>query len=309
LSLFILKRELMMSSPESKRIRAGFSSDANAVEVPIEEERRAWEEAAAQAVLPEGTSVEPYEIEGVQCELVRAPDVSVENVMMWLHGGGYNAGSCVTHRDFAARLSAGVRMPVLVVEYRLAPEHPFPEGLADALSVYRWLLDNGYASQRVFVGGDSAGGGLLLSLLLMLKEEGVPMPAGAVFLSAWIDLALRGESMGSRMPFDPTVSEEGLRKAAALYIGERDPDDPLLAPLDGDLRELPPLLIHVGDDEILLSDSTRLAERARAVGVEVELEIWPEMWHFFHAWAADLPEAREAIGKIGAFVRKRWAAA
>jgi epsilon-lactone hydrolase len=293
------------SSSEAKRIRASMVKDTGSNDVPIEVQRREWEDAAAQAVLPAETSVEVQIIDGIHGEMVRAKGVAQKPVMLWLHGGGFSTGSCVTHRDFAARLSQAIRMPVLLVDYRLAPENPFPAGLDDCVTVYRWLIAHGYDSRDVWLGGDSAGGGLALSTILALKEAGDALPAGVVLMSAWLDLQMRGESIRTHDALDPMVSEAGLRAAARDYVGEHDPREVLLSPVDSDLRGLPPTLIQVGAHEVLLSDSVRLAESAREVGAQVELEIWPEMWHFFQAWAGELPEGQAALEQVGRFVGKR----
>jgi acetyl esterase/lipase len=194
---------------------------------------------------------------------------------------------------------------VLLIDYRLAPEHPCPAAIEDAAQAYRWLLQQGIAPGQIAIGGDSAGGGLALAALVELRDSGVDMPAAAFMISPWVDLALTGESLQTRAQVDPLSSCEGLHAAAQLYLAGRDPRDPRASPLYADMHNLPPLLIHAGDHEVLLSDATRLAAKAEVSGVEVRLEIWEEMWHVWHAWAADLPEAREAIERIGAFVRQK----
>jgi acetyl esterase/lipase len=222
-----------------------------------------------------------------------------------VHGGGYTSGSCVTHRDLAARLSQASGARVFLLDYRLAPEHPFPAAIDDAVAGYEWLLAGGARPQQIVISGDSAGGTLVLAALLRLRERAAALPAGAVLISAMTDLTLSGASIESRAAADPLVYRESLAGAIAHYLGPADPRDPLASPLFADLRGLPALLIQVGADEVLLDDSTRLAERARAAGVQVTLEVWEAMWHVWHGWAAELPEARQAIARIGAFVRER----
>jgi acetyl esterase/lipase len=194
---------------------------------------------------------------------------------------------------------------VLALDYRLAPEHPFPAALDDALAAYRWLLAEGADPRRIAVMGDSAGGGLAFSLLLRLRDQGAPLPAAAVALSAWTDLALTGASLRLNAAADPMLNAEDLPKLAACYLASADPRDPYASPLYGDATGLPPTLIQAGSDEILHDDSTRMADRLRAAGCEVELEIWPRMPHAWHLFAPVLPEARRAIERIGAFVRGR----
>jgi acetyl esterase/lipase len=194
---------------------------------------------------------------------------------------------------------------VLLVDYSLAPEHPFPAGLEDVLKVYRSLLTTDFDKKRIFIGGDSAGGGLALSSMLALRSTHDPLPAAAILLSPWVDLMLRGETLASRELLDPLVSEAGLRLAAELYRGNHPLDDPLLSPIDADLEGLPPLLIHVGDHEILLSDSLRLAENARKAKVDVEMKLWPKLWHFFHAWD-ELPETKVSLHEIARFLQQNF---
>jgi acetyl esterase/lipase len=205
----------------------------------------------------------------------------------------------------AARLCLASKLRVLLIDYRLAPEHPFPAAVEDAGKAYQWLLASGIAPEQIVIGGDSAGGGLALSTLLWLRERDVALPGATVLISPWLDLALTGPSLHTRAEVDPLCSIEGLRLAASYYLGSTDAKTPLASPLYGDLHGLPPLLIQVGDHEILLSDSTRLAEKAKAAGVDVSLEIWNEMWHVWHGWAATLPEAQQAIERIGAFIQQQ----
>jgi acetyl esterase/lipase len=187
------------------------------------------------------------------------------------------------------------------VDYRLAPEHPFPAALEDCLAAYRWLLGTGISPLDIVIAGDSAGGNLTLTTLLSLRDAGDPLPAAAVCIAPMTDLEGTGESF--RTKDDPALTAEFALKVARHYAGDHDLRLPLLSPYHGDLRGLPPLLIQVGGDEILLSDATRLADDARAAGVEVHLAVWPKMWHVWHVFAPSLPEARRAIDDIGAFIR------
>jgi acetyl esterase/lipase len=200
-------------------------------------------------------------------------------------------------------LASGRR--VLLIEYRLAPEHPFPAAIEDVSKAYQWLLASGIAPEQIVIGGDSAGGGLALAALLWLRDREVVLPGAVVLISPWLDLALTGPSLYTRAEVDPLCSIEGLQIAASYYLGNADSKTPMASPLYGDLHGLPPLLIQVGDHEILLSDSTRLAEKAKAAGVDVRLEIWNAMWHVWHGWAATLPEAQQAIERIGAFIQQQ----
>ncbi|RPI20951.1 MAG: alpha/beta hydrolase, partial [Actinobacteria bacterium] len=190
-------------------------------------------------------------------------------------------------------------------DYRLAPEHPYPAALDDSVAGYDWLLASGIEPGRIVVAGDSAGGNLALALLLQLRDAGTPLPAGAVLLSPVTDLGLRGASHVTRKALDPFFAMADLRPFIASYIGAHDPGEPYLSPLDADLHGLPPLLIHVGDHEVLLDDATRLGERAREAGVEARTVVWPGMMHVFQMQSLLLPEARHANADIGAFIRSR----
>jgi monoterpene epsilon-lactone hydrolase len=300
-----LYKELAMPSPESQRIRATFTNDSASVSTPIEVQRREWEAAAANAPLPAGIIIQPVVADGVPSEWVRSPAADADTVLLWLHGGGFSTGSCVTHRGLAAHLSLAAGIPVLTIDYRLVPEHPFPAGLADACTAYRWLLKTGYRPANIIIGGDSSGGGLAVSTLLKLREAGDLLPVAGVLMSPMLDMTLTGESFTSRAGVDPLISQTGLQAAVDLYRLDNDARHPLLSPVYADLRGLPPLLIQVGDHELLLSDSTRLTDRAASAGAEVALHIWPEMWHVFQGWAAELPEAQAALQEIGGFIRDR----
>ncbi|MBZ0289416.1 MAG: alpha/beta hydrolase [Anaerolineae bacterium] len=295
-----------MPSPESQKIRAGFVKSPVPDNRPLDIQRREWEESALQMPLPPGTSIEAMDADGIACERVMCGDIDAAKVMLYLHGGGFNAGSPRTHRNLGARLSQAAGIPVLLVDYRLAPEHPFPAGVDDMVRVYRWLLNNRFSAKQISIGGDSAGAGLAMSALLALREAGDTLPVAAVLMSPMADMALAGESISSHATLDPLTSEADLQTAVDYYIGGDDPRNPLVSPVYADLHGLPPLLIHVGDHEVLLSDSIRLAEQATAAGVNVRLDEWPELWHVFQAWG-DLPEAQESLAQIGAWLREKMA--
>jgi len=246
---------------------------------------------------------QPVRAGGVPAEWVSTPEASAARVILYLHGGGYVIGSINTHRDLASRLSRAAGARVLLIDYRLAPEHPFPAAVDDATAAYRWLLATGVAPAQIAIAGDSAGGGLTVATLVALRDAGAPLPAAGVCLSPWVDLEGIGASMTTKASVDPMVQRDGLLQMAALYLNGQPARTPLAAPLYADLTGLPPLLVQVGTAETLLDDSTRLAERARAAGVAVTLEPWDDMVHVWQIFAAMLPEAREAIDRIGAFVR------
>ena len=247
---------------------------------------------------------EPVSAGGVKAEWITAPNAAADRAILYLHGGGYIMGSINTHRELIARLSKAAQARILALDYRLAPEHPFPAPVEDAMAAYRWMLAEGLKPSRIAVAGDSAGGGLTVAALVAFRDAGLPMPAAGIPISPWVDLEAIGESMKTRSSQDPIVKPEMIREIARVYLAGQNPRSPLAAPLYADLHGLPPLLIHVGDAEALLDDSKRLAERAKAAGVDVTLEVWPEMPHVWHLFAHFLPEGQQAIDRAGEFVRK-----
>ena len=270
--------------------------------LPLDKLRTKTERNARWVKLPNKVEVNEVTAGGVAAEWLLPTGAAPDQVMLYLHGGGYAMGSCATHRAMAARLAESCRVRALVLNYRLAPEYPFPAALEDALAAYRWLRQRGVAPNNIVIAGDSAGGGLAVATLVALRDGGESLPAAAVCISPWTDLAGTGESIRTRAKADPWVTA----KALALgdhYIGTNDSRHPLISPHYAELHGLPPMLIQVGNDEILLSDSTRLAERVKEAGGEAILEIWERMWHVFHCLAPQLPEANRAIEKIGTFVR------
>jgi acetyl esterase/lipase len=269
----------------------------------IESARAALDALLSQYPPPDGTEVEPVDVGGVPGQWLSAGNAGPDRVILYLHGGAYTRGSFVSCRGLGARLAAASGARTLAIAYRLAPEHPFPAAVEDATAAYHWLLQQRRPGQLV-VAGDSAGGGLGLALLLALRDAGESLPAGAVVLSPWTDLTGTGTSITAKADIDPWLAAERLSLVAGLYLSGADPRDPLASPVYGDLRGLPPLLIQVGSDEILLDDATRLAERAEAASVSVTLEVWEGLWHVFQAFAPEIPEAQQAIDKIGAYVRQ-----
>ncbi len=245
---------------------------------------------------------------GVVSELITTPASRGDRHVLFLHGGGYVTGSPALYRHFTWRIATATRMRVLAIDYRLAPEHPFPAALDDAVAAYRWLVGGGADPQCLMVMGDSAGGGLALALLLRLRDDGMPLPGAAVALSPWTDLALTGASLCLNAKSDPMLDPDSARLVAASYLAGADPRNPYVSPLYGDPRGLPPTLIHVGGDEILRDDAIRMAENLQAADCRVELEVWPRMPHVWHLFTPILPEANEAIARIGAFADRVLAA-
>jgi epsilon-lactone hydrolase len=223
--------------------------------------------------------------------------------MLYLHGGGYYFCSPQTHRSLVFALARRTHARTFSLDYRLAPEHPFPAALDDALAAYRWLVADGVSPRTIVIAGDSAGGGLALATLLALRDAGDPLPAGGLLFSPWTDLAATGASITSNDGRDPMFVGAAVGRAARLYLADADPRNPWASPVYGRFDGLPPLLIQVGDTEVLLDDSTRVADEARAAGVTVELEIWPKMPHAFQMFAPFMPEANRALDHAARFVR------
>jgi acetyl esterase/lipase len=269
---------------------------------PVEERRAAFEAVTAMFPVPDDVTSKPVDAGGVPAEWISAPGVDPDRVIYYLHGGGYAMGSVNTHREMISRISRASGARALAIDYRLAPEHPFPAAVEDATKAYRWLLSNGADPARTVIAGDSAGGGLTVATLVALRDAGDPLPAAAVCLSPWVDMEGIGESMTTRAEADPMVQRDDLVEGAQAYLGGADPRTPLAAPLYADLTGLPPLLIHVGTAETLLDDSTRLAERAKSAGVDVTLEPWEDMIHVWHFMAAMLAEGQQAIDRIAEFI-------
>lgn len=251
--------------------------------------------------VPGDVKTSPAEVSRVAGEWVEgaAPNGAV---MLYLHGGGYFGCSAQTHRPVTVSFARqGFR--VFAPNYRLAPENKFPAAVDDAVAAYRGLLSAGHAPEKIVVGGDSAGGGLALSLLLALQRDGVPLPAGAALFSPWTDLAATGDSIKTNTRRCAMFYGESVAPSARMYLGEMDPKNPLASPLYADLTGLPPLLLHVGADEVLRDDSTRLAERAKAAGVRVELKVWPVVPHAWQLAPHKIPEARASLRESGEFLR------
>lgn len=251
-------------------------------------------------------TIEPVDSGGIKAEWIAAPNVASDRVLVFFHGGSYVVCSAKTHRDIAARLSRAAGARVLNVDYRLAPEHPFPAALDDARSVYQWLLAMNFTPSKIVLAGDSAGGGLTLATLVAIRDESTPQPAAAVCMSPWVDLECSGESMVSKASVDPFVSQEPQRMLASLYLNGANSQHPLASPLHANLGGLCPLLIQVGSSETLLDDATRLEVKAKEAGVDVTLQIWDEMIHGWQVFASFLPEGQQAIEAAGRFAKEAF---
>ena len=297
-----------MASPELTDIITLLRSRPVVENPPVADMRKGFDVLASKLPLTPEFTFDRVDAGGVPAAWVEAPGADPGRVVLYLHGGGYVIGSIDTHRELAGRLSQASAARVLIIDYRLAPEHPYPAAVEDAAAAYRWLLaDGGATPDRTVIAGDSAGGGLTVAAMLALREAGDPLPAAGVCLSPWVDMEGIGDSMTAKADVDPMVRREGLVRMAGLYLDGADPRTPLAAPLYADLSGLPPLLIQVGTAETLLDDSTRLCERARAAGVDVTYESWDDMIHVWHIFAPLLPEGQQAVERVGEYVRQRAA--
>lgn len=258
-----------------------------------------------QLLLPRGTLVSQQSLGGVPTEWVENLQHPVQGYLLYLHGGAYSIGSPQSHRNLTAHLARRCGLRVAVPDYRLAPEHPFPAAVDDALAAYRGLLDLGVAAQDILIAGDSAGGGLTLACALAIREAKLPLPAGLICLSPWTDLTNSGDSIHGNAASEVILSPAGFEIYTADYLAGADPRTPLASPLHANLAGLPPLLIQVADIEMLYSDATRLAEAAKRAGVATELQVYPGLWHVWQLYAGQMPEADDAVFCIAHFVAAR----
>jgi len=270
--------------------------------------RQLCEDGNNRIKLPEDIQVLPVTIEGVtginnrQAEWLIPPEAPTDKVILYTLGGGYVSGSCKDHRAMVAKIAASSGVNILIFDHRLAPEDPFPGALNDSVTAYRWLLDQGFSPPNIMIAGESAGGGLCLATLLALRDQGLPLPAAAVAISPWTDLALTGDSYDTKLK--ASIDPPGMSMVCSkYYVGENDPYNPLISPLYGDLHRLPPVFICVGTYETMLDDSVRFAEKAKAADVDVTLRVWNEMVHCFPLMAPLFPEAIQALDEISNFIR------
>lgn len=271
----------------------------------IDERRAQYDRALRVFPTPADVKVEALDVSGVGGEWLGPAGAREDRTVLYLHGGGYVIGSPRSHRHLAAAIAVAANVAAFVPDYRLAPEHAFPAAVEDAVAVYRGLLARGIDPARIVVAGDSAGGGLTVATMVALRERGVALPAGGVCISPWVDMTCTAASYRTKAAIDPIVTRPSVAEMATLYLCGAEPRHPLASPLLADLTGLPPLLVQVGSDEVLLDDAVALVERAKAAGVDATLEVWPEMIHVWHWFLPMLDEAEQAIARIGAFVRTR----
>ncbi|MBP0590331.1 alpha/beta hydrolase [Paraburkholderia sp. LEh10] len=252
--------------------------------------------------LPSDVYVEAVDANGVRAEWTSTPAADPTRVVLFLHGGAYIAGGLATHRHMVAQAGREARTQTLALDYRLAPEHPFPAAVDDAIAGYEFLLTHGYEPANIALAGESAGGSLALATLVSLRDMGIGLPACLWLSSPWVDLEMTGETMVSKSAVDPLIQKAYLQEAAAAYLNGADPRSPLASPLYANLRELPPMLIQVGTAETLLDDALRVARRAAEADVRVTLEAWPDMIHAWSLFYQQLDDGQRSLASMGAFV-------
>lgn len=276
-------------------------------EATLEQMRTGWDNLFSNIKNRQPASAKPVDAGGVKAEMITAPGVAEDRVVLYLHGGGYVLGSIDSHRDLINRLSLTANASILALDYRLAPEHPYPAAVEDSTSAYRWLLKQGTKPSRIAIAGDSAGGGLTAATLIALRDAGVPLPGTGVMLSPWCDMEAVGATFDSKASVDPMVQRHLILSMASTYLNGASPKTPLANPLYAKLTGLPPLLIQVGGRECLLDDTLRLEANAKAAGVDITVDIWEEMIHVWQIFTSTLPEAQPAIDRLGAHIQKHLA--
>ncbi len=274
--------------------------------IQIAERRELMEKTSFK--VKQDIDVETVQVAGLQAEWLRAPAAQTDRAILYLHGGGYVVGSPHTHRALGGEISRAAQAAVLMLDYRLAPEAPFPAAVEDGVTSYRWLLDHGFFPNQLAIGGDSAGGGLVVATLVAARDQGLSMPRAAVCISPWGDMTCSNESFRTRDHADPMVKHASITQMADLYLNGVDPKEPLASPNFADLTGLPPMLIHVGSDETLVDDAIALDRKAKADGVQSTLEVWDKMVHVWHAFHPMLPEGQDGIERVGEFLCQQWAA-
>jgi acetyl esterase/lipase len=292
-----------MTDSQIGAIRALLTSRPRPTDLAERRARVDW--LGQQDPLPADVHVEPVEANGVAAEWTWTPGADPSRVVMFLHGGGYVSGSIASHRGTVSQLGREAGTRTLALGYRLAPEHPFPAALEDALAAYRFLLAQGFRAEDIAIGGESAGGGLTIATLAALRDAGDPLPGCAWCASPWVDLEMTGATMATKDAEDPLIHKAYLEDLARQYLAGADPRDPRASSLHADMRGLPPLLIQVGSAETLLDDAVRLAGAAGAAGVEVTLRVWPDMIHAWHLYWQRLGAAHRSLAEAGAFIRAK----
>lgn len=296
-----------MSKAQLDAIRSQLAAAPTPPDAPLADHRAGFEAMTASFMPADDVTIAAVDAGGVEAVWVAAPESDDDRVLLYAHGGGYCMGSVRGHSGLMGAMAKACAGRVLGVGYRLAPEHAFPAPVEDMAKAYAWLLEQGVAASRIGLAGDSAGGGLVIATLLKIRDDELPMPACAVCFSPWTDLTCEGESYQTRAAIDPMVTRDGALQLAGAYLRGADPRSPLASPVFADLRGLPPILIQVGDAEVLLSDATLLHEALTAAGTSSTLDVWNDMIHVWQLMAPVLDEGREAIQRAGAFIREKTA--
>ncbi|WP_019905084.1 alpha/beta hydrolase [Methylobacterium sp. 77] len=294
-----------MARSEIDAVRALLAASPRSTDLAQRRER--LDGFGARYPVAEDVAVVPVDAGGVAAEWTTTPSADPARVLLFLHGGGYVSGSLASHRHMVAEAGRAAGARTLALAYRLAPEHPFPAALDDALAAYRFLLDSGIGPDGIALSGESAGGGLAVATAISLRDAGLPLPGCLWLSSPWVDLAMAGASMDTKAAVDPLINREYLTELATAYRAESDAATPLISPLHADLRSLPPMLIQVGTAETLLDDALRLAGVASSADVAVTLEVWPHMIHAWHLFYRQLSEGRRSLASAGGFMRARLA--
>jgi cytochrome P450/acetyl esterase/lipase len=305
-------RKTTMASEQARAVHLMLSDQRSAVAgaptpLSLAEQRAMAEHIGDSTAEPTGVTFEDVDAGGVPAQWVTPDDAATNRALLYFHGGGYCYCSMRSHSRLVGHLAKAAGCRALNVDYRLAPEDPHPAALTDALAAYRWLLEQGVEPSHIVVAGDSAGGGIAAALLLKARDEGVSLPAAGVLMSPWVDLAMTADSVTSRADVDVRQDPAGTRWCAGQFLAGQDPRDPYASPLYADLTGLPPLYIQAGDWDTLVDDSHRLANKARRCGVDVRLDVFPEMLHAHQIWAGNMPEADDAVARIGEYVGERLA--
>ncbi len=291
-----------MADPEIRAIREAIAQRPRPAEIS---EMRANTDARGLAFgLPADVTVTKVDANGVKAEWTSTPGAAQDAAILYVHGGGYVIGSLDSHRHMVAEIGRQSGVRVLALDYRLAPEHPFPAPVDDTVAAYRFLLNSGIRPSRIIIAGDSAGGGLVVGAMLAIRDAGLPGCGAGWCISPWVDMEALGASFADRAETDPTVQKATILFMAQTYLGSADPRSPYAAPIHGDLKGLPPLLIQVGACETLLDDSLQLARLAGMADVPVDLQVWPEMIHIWHIFHPVLGAGKRAIADGGAYVQK-----
>ncbi|MEO5841569.1 MAG: alpha/beta hydrolase [Acidimicrobiales bacterium] len=295
-----------MPSTEFNAVIEALSARPPTVPVDVHSARQAIDEMMGSAPLADGVTVEPVTVAARPAEWVRHSSAANDQVVLYLHGGGFRIGSLHAYRPFASQLAVALETPLLVVDYRLAPEHPFPAGLEDCVAGYAWLLATGWRSDQIAIMGDSAGGGLVASTLLAAKRRGLPQPAAGVCLSPVTDLTCTTKAYARNARSDPYFSIKAAIEGARDYLGDVDPRRPLASPIFGELSDLAPVLIHASTHEVLADDAVALATRIAECQGRVQLDMWPKMTHVWHAMIPHVPESVAAVADIRSFLDRAF---